>query len=189
MDEQDSKSELITLLRDGDSRAMGKVFARYGRLLARLARAHLSPAVARVVDGDDVVQSVFRTFCRRLDEGQYRIDSSSYLLRLLMVITVTKAREQGRHHTAALRDVRAVSADGEAWLARALSREPDPADWAALRETVDGLLRGLTPEHARILNLHMEGLGADAIAERVRCSRRSVYRTLEFFRANLEGRL
>ena len=52
-------------LRGGDPRAAEELFARYAERLVRLAQRHLGRKVATREDGEDVVQSVFRTFFRR----------------------------------------------------------------------------------------------------------------------------
>ena len=46
------------------------------------------------MDADDIVQSVFRTFFRRAQAGEFRIDSSAQLWQLLVRITVLKAQHQ-----------------------------------------------------------------------------------------------
>ena len=87
-----------------------EVFARYARRLALLAARRLSQRVAARADGEDVVQSVFRTFFRRCARGDFRIDGSADLWRLLVTITVRKARASARRHTAGRRDVNAEAA-------------------------------------------------------------------------------
>src|SRR5690348_7387242 len=91
-----SNPELIQGLQAGDPQAAEEVFARYARRLVRLAEQHLSRRLAARLDGEDVVQSVFRTFFRRAAAGEFRIDSSLHLWRLLVRITVLKARAKGR---------------------------------------------------------------------------------------------
>ena len=77
----------------------------------------------------DVGQSVFRTFFRRVATGEFQIDGSGQLWQLLVKITVRKAQAQGRHHTAALGDVRAQEPGvGEGWLVELVSREPGPEE-------------------------------------------------------------
>jgi hypothetical protein len=52
-------------VQDGDSAAVEQLFERYAQRLARLADRNLSRKIAGRLDGEDVVQSVFRTFFRR----------------------------------------------------------------------------------------------------------------------------
>src|SRR5207248_8616660 len=95
-----------------DPAAADQVFARYARRLVSIAQQHLARRVAARVDGEDVVQSVFRTFFRRAQAGEFRIDSSAQLWQLLVRITVLKARAKGRYHTAGKRDASAEAGGG-----------------------------------------------------------------------------
>ena len=65
-------SELLPQLLGGDPEAARAVFDRYSARLVRLADQHLSRKLAGRVDGEDVVQSVFRTFFRRGNEGEFQ---------------------------------------------------------------------------------------------------------------------
>src|SRR5439155_22421310 len=98
-------AELAQRLRAGDPRAAELLFARDARRLTRLDDEHLSRRVARREDGEDVVQSVFRTFFRRSAAGEFQIDASAPLWRLLVTFTLRKAQAKGRYHTASPRDV------------------------------------------------------------------------------------
>ena len=69
--------ELVQKCREGDKDAARCLFERYARQLTGLAEQHLSRKLARRMDGEDIVQSVFRTFFRRTAEGEFRIDNSS----------------------------------------------------------------------------------------------------------------
>src|SRR5437764_11933591 len=106
MSEDETGDDLVKRWRGGDPLAVEQLYARYAQRLIRLADEYLSRQVARRLDGEDVVQSVFRTFFRRTKDGQFRIDSSTQLCHLLMRITICKARAKGREHTAAKRNVR-----------------------------------------------------------------------------------
>src|SRR5947209_13963839 len=103
----DPTSRLGERLREGDPAATAEVFVRYARRLALLAETHLSRRVAARLDGEDVVQSVFRTFFRRCAGGEFHIDSDVDLWRLLVTITIRKARANARHHTAERRNANA----------------------------------------------------------------------------------
>src|SRR5437762_5158584 len=156
MDKPASIPPLVQRLRDGDPQAAEDLFQRYAERLVRLAEQHLSRKVAGRVDGEDVVQSVFRTFFRRSAEGEFRIDSSAEIWRLLVKITLLKARAQGRRHTAGVRDVAAESPAADAWLREALARDPGPADAAVFLDQVAALLRGLPPLYGTILEMRLQ---------------------------------
>src|SRR4051812_42199279 len=100
MDNADPLQQLLGRFREGDPRAAEVLFERYAVRLARLAEQRLSRKVAGRVDAEDVVQSVFRTFFHRCARGEFRIDSSAQLWRLLVTITLRKTQAHVRHHTA-----------------------------------------------------------------------------------------
>jgi RNA polymerase sigma-70 factor (ECF subfamily) len=184
----DPLPELIRQLREGDPRAADAVFALYSQRLTRIAEQHLSARLAGRLDGDDVVQSVFRTFFRRSAEGEFPIDSSAQLWRLLVKITVLKARAKGRHHTAAARDVGAqAAAGGEPWLVEAVSREPSPLEAVMLVDQIETVLRGLPPLYCHILDLRLQGFGPTEISARLEVSRQTVHRALGLLQERLEG--
>src|SRR6516165_12739042 len=115
MDALSPVAELVGRLRNGDPQAAEEIFTRYAQRLTFLAEQQLSRKLAARLDGADVVQSVFRTFFRRSAAGEFRIDSSAELWRLLVQITLRKARAYGRQHTAEMRNV-ALEAEGDAAL-------------------------------------------------------------------------
>src|SRR5205823_4573401 len=104
--DSDPVPDLITRLLAREPRAE-LLLEQYARQLTRLAEQHLSRKLAGRLDGEDVVQSVFRTFFRRCARGDFRLSSAAELWRLLVQITVCKARAKARYHTAEKRDVAA----------------------------------------------------------------------------------
>jgi RNA polymerase sigma-70 factor (ECF subfamily) len=182
---QNPISELVVRLRDGDPQAAEEIFARYAQRLTSLAEQQLSRKLAARLDGADVVQSVFRTFFRRSAAGEFRIDSSAELWRLLVQITLQKARAYGRQHTAGVRDVAAEAPGGAAWLIEAVSREPGPAEAAALVDQIEELLRGLPAIYCDLLQLRLEGYSVSDTAARLGVSRRTVHRALYLLRQRL----
>ncbi len=169
----------------GDEDAAREMFERYATRLTALAEKQLSRQVARRVDGADVVQSVFRTFFERTARGEFRIDSSIDLWRLLVQITVNKARMQARFHAAERRDVSAESPGGDE-VHRILSREPQPDEAVALVDEIDAILTGLPDVYAEILALRLEGRTRSEIAEQLDLSRPTVQRVLGLFQQRLE---
>jgi DNA-binding NarL/FixJ family response regulator len=109
------------------------------------------------------------------------------LWRLLVKITVLKARAKGRYHTAALRDVRAEAAEGDAWLAHACAHEPGPEEAVALVDQIHELLRGLPPEYGRILEMLLEGRSKTDIGRELGVSRTTVHRVVALFQQRLAG--
>jgi RNA polymerase sigma-70 factor (ECF subfamily) len=186
MDSTDQTGEQLERARAGDPKAESELYARYARRLARLAEHHLSRKLAGRMDGEDVVQSVFRTFFRRSAAGQFHIDSSMHLWRLLVKITVLKARAKARHHTTAVRDVGAEAAEpvGE-WLGDALAAEPGPDEAAAFLDQIETLLQGLPPFYRQLLELRLGGEQVADVARQLNVSRQTVYRALKVLQNRL----
>jgi DNA-directed RNA polymerase specialized sigma24 family protein len=98
----------------GDEDAAEQIYRRYAAGLMTLARRRLSARLARRVDPEDVVQSAYRSFFLRGREGQFRIERSGDLWRLLTTITVKKLLGQVEFHQAQQRDFQREWAPGEA---------------------------------------------------------------------------
>jgi RNA polymerase sigma-70 factor (ECF subfamily) len=186
MDESDSIPALAQRLRSGDPRAAEEVFARYAQQLIQVADRHLNRKMAGRVDGEDVIQSVFRTFFRRNVQGEFQINSSPQIWRLLVKITVRKAHAMARYHTAGVRDIGAESPDGEnAWLLAAASHEPGPEEAVILVDQIEVMLRGLPESYYRVLEMRLHGESVIEIAAELGVSRQTVYRALELLQQRL----
>jgi len=172
--------DLVQQHRRGDPEAARQLFAHYAQRLSRLADRYLSQKLAGRIEGEDVVQSAFRTFFRRTTAGEFQIDSSAQLWQLLARITVRKARAQGRYHTAAVRDIAAEKpgAVNDPGLELA-AHKPGPEDAVILMDHIEALLKGLPTRYCEILELRLQGYSAPDIASRLGVARRTVYRALE----------
>jgi DNA-directed RNA polymerase specialized sigma24 family protein len=189
-DAADPSPDLIQRLRAGDPHAADALFALYAQRLTRIAEQHLSARLAGRLDDSDVVQSVFRTFFRRSAEGEFRIDSSAQLWRLLVKITLLKACAKCRHHTAGIRDVGAEALPnpgGDDWLVAAVAREPDPLEAVMLVDQIETLLQGLPPLYCHVLDLRLQGFGPTEIAARLNVARQTVHRALGLLQERLEN--
>jgi RNA polymerase sigma-70 factor (ECF subfamily) len=99
--------------------------------------------LAQRVDPDDIVQSVFRTFFRRIAHGGYDVPAGGELWRLFLVIALNKIRSLATFHRAAKRDVR-LAEGGDAF-DRALDTlaQPDQSALDVLRLIIDEILNSL----------------------------------------------
>src|SRR5437867_3871451 len=88
-----SDRELLRRLRGGDEDAAGLLYHRYARRLLAFAQARCTGPVLRVVEAEDVVQSVFRSFFRKAALGMYDVPDHEELWKLLMVIALNKLRD------------------------------------------------------------------------------------------------
>jgi RNA polymerase sigma-70 factor, ECF subfamily len=184
MDAEPRITDLLPLLPAGDDQAARVIFDRYSDRLVRLAGQHLSRRLAGRVDGEDVVQSVFRTFFRRGNEGEFRIDSSAQLWQLLVRITILKARAKARYHTAGVRDAGAERPTDPASFDPA-ARDPGPEEAAALVDQVEVLLRGLPALYGELLGLRLQGRTVTDVADDLGVSRQTVHRALNLLQDRL----
>jgi RNA polymerase sigma-70 factor (ECF subfamily) len=185
-DEGNPTPEFLEGVKDGDAKVVARLFQLDSQRLARLAEQHLSRKVAGRLDGEDVVQSVFRTFFRRSAQGEFQVDSSGQIWQLLAKITLMKARSKGQYHTAGVCDVGTeLPAGGEVLLSEAAAHEPGPAEAAALVEQIEGLLRGLPPLYATVLEMRLRGCSAAETAPALGVSRRTVERALDLLQERL----
>jgi RNA polymerase sigma-70 factor (ECF subfamily) len=181
----DDVAILLHRCQTGDQEAAHVLFVLYARRLTRLAEEHLSRKLVGREDGEDVIQSVFRTFFRRNAAGEFHIGSSEKLWNLLVQITVRKARSRGRFHTAACRDITAEHVNAETALFQVFAEGPGPDEAAELVDLIDTLLRGLPTLYAHILELRMQGHVVADIAQSLKLSRQTVYRALELLQQRL----
>jgi RNA polymerase sigma-70 factor (ECF subfamily) len=185
-DDPISDRSLVRRFRHGQADAPTELYLRYAQRLHSLAKKQTSTELARRVDPEDIVQSVFRTFFRRLAVGHYDVPDGEEIWKLLLVIALNKIRAAGNYHKAAKRDVRRT-VGGEAYdeaRGASLSGEDEVA-MTVLRLVVDEVLEGLPESHRKIVEWRIEGYEVAEIADRVERSKRSVERVLQEFRIRL----
>ena len=177
---------LLRRLQHGQVDASTELYLRYANRLLALAASQSSPDLARMVDPEDIVQSVFRTFFRRAGLGHYTVPDGEEIWKLLLVIALNKVRATGAFHRAAKRDVRRTKG-GEAF-DRAIETQAGSSDEAIglLRIVVEDLLQELPSSHRRMIELRIEGHEVTDIATSVQRSKRSVERVLQDFRRRLD---
>src|SRR3954453_1139420 len=140
MDSPGSVTRAIPQLRSPDpavrAEAARLIWARYLDRLLGLARTHLSRRVRRREDEQDVLQSVFGSFCRRPGRGDFDLKGRDALWALLVTITLRKARNAAARHGCAARDCRRdqdvspdETAEGPGWaLEQMEAADPTPAE-------------------------------------------------------------
>ena len=185
--EEVSDRSLLRRLQRGQADAPTALYLRYAQRLHALAQAQSSPDLARRVEPEEIVQSVFRTFFRRAVQGHYTVPDGEEIWKLLLVIALNKVRTAGAYHRAAKRDVR-LTTGGEAY-DRALESEPgkDESALTVLRLVVAELLEEMPAPNRRMIELRVEGHEVAEIADKVQRSKRSVERVLQDFRSRLDA--
>ncbi len=190
----DSSTALIDRWRDGDQQAAGDLYRRYVERLSGIVTAQMSQRFRSRLDADDVVQSVCRSFFRRVSEGQFQFDEDDDVWKLLVTISLNKLRNQIRRHSAAKRDAaqetqrRDNSLPDDFHLER-LSATPSPVEAFIFSETIEKVSERLDEKHALLLQLRLEGHSQQEIAEQLRTSDRTIRRMLESIRQVLTEEL
>lgn len=186
--------ELLERWGNGDESAAEQMFERYSRRTWKLAENLIAQRFKSRFDGDDVVQSVFRTFLRHSRDGDYRVGPAESLWKLLSAIARNKISERVAFHAAQRRSTgreQSLLADaGDSGTAEVLTAmEPRLDDALALVEEVTAVLAVFDPWAKQIFQHCLEGNSTTDIAERMGCSRWSVRRTLDAIGAAIEARL
>ena len=184
-DEEASDRSLVRRFRHGQADAPTQLYLRYAHRLRVLAAKQTSAELARRVDPEDIVQSVFRTFFRRLAVGNYDVPDGEEIWKLLLVIALNKIRTAGKFHKAARRDVRRTAEGDEVGAGQRTTSGEDEVAMTVLRLVVDDVLRGLPESHRRIVEWRIEGYEVAEIADLAGRSKRSVERILQEFRGRL----
>lgn len=193
MNDDEHSIHLLQRWREGDDSAATEIFERYVNRLCALARTRLSDRMKRRVEAEDVVQSAYRSFFRRAGES-YAIERQGDLWRLLAAITINKVRGQVEFHTAKKRGVYLE----ESMLANqsmirvspeVISDEPKPDDAVVMVEELSDLLGSLDETQRSIVELSMQNRTVDQIADSIKRSKRTVRRTIQQVREELENRL
>jgi len=175
-----SDHTLIALIRQGRDDAATALYGGYAARLRSLAGHQLSTGLARKVEPDDIVQSVFRSFFRRASQGLYDVPRHEELWGLLLVSALNKIRSHGNYFGAAKRDAkRSVSVDDVPEPARG---DSDPVALADLRMAIEDGLARLPDRYRSVVEHRIAGDDVADIAKKVGRAKRSVERMLQEFR-------
>jgi RNA polymerase sigma-70 factor (ECF subfamily) len=174
--------ELMTLLRAGDEDAAARMFRRYARRVVGLARARLDYRLRSKLDPDDVVQSVFRSFFRRLAGGDWKVPDWDGVWALLVVMTVRKCGRKAQHFRAARRHVGRETAT----LTHATATGPGPVESAALADTLARLAARLDDRDRIVLDHVLDGYTPAETAGKIGRGEQTVRRALDRIRRQLE---
>jgi RNA polymerase sigma-70 factor (ECF subfamily) len=183
-----SDKSLLRLIREGNEDAAAKLYGRYAGRLRALIRSRCSAELARRLEPDDIVQSVFRRFFLHARQGDYDVPASEELWGLFLVIALNKLRAEESFFRAEKRDIGRTRdvADPEADGVRAGCDENAEA---VLRFTIDETLATLPPTHRPLVEYRIQGHEVAEIARLSGRSKRSVERVLQEFRQRLRAQL
>jgi RNA polymerase sigma-70 factor (ECF subfamily) len=186
----DESANLLQRCQSGDEAAAEEIYRRYAQQLCRLAEKRIGAKLNRRVGPEDVVQSALRTFFRRAENGEFRIDHRGALWSLLVKITLNKIYRQAERHGAGKRDVKAeIECDGNSPHPEAVAHEPTAEEAALLDDELEFLLAKLKDPEPEIVRLSIQGYSTSEIVEQVGHSRWYVRHALNRVGAQLQKRL
>ncbi len=187
MTPEDSITRLIGHLKDGNRETTQRLWEAYFGRLVQLARVRLRGAPRGVADEEDVVVSVFDSFFRRAEQGQFpQIQDRDDLWKLLFVLTVRKAinhiQHEGRRSRGGGR-IRSLADLEELDAQELLQIEPAPEFAAQMTEECHKLLDRLRDPTLRMVAVwKMEGYTNREIASKLDCVEQTVERKLRSIR-------
>ncbi len=144
-----------------------------------------------------MVQSMGRSFFRRVRRGDFDLTDRDALWALLVTITRRKAHNAADRHFATRRDVRRVRplatceesrSDAPQQAFAPETGEPTPLEADLLNEALERRLRDLQdPDLRQVALMKLEGYSNREIAEALKCGGRSVERKLNLIRKRWEA--
>lgn len=179
-------------LRAGESAAAVQVFDRFAQRLVALARNRLNLQLRQKVDPEDVAQSVFKSFFRKQGQESFTFEDWNGMWGLLVTMTMRKCNRQAEKFQAARRDVRREtngkinSADSDVHWDPA-GAEPTPEQSAILAETVENVMNALDERGRQVFMLRLQGHTIPEISGQIGRTERTVHRTLDRIREELES--
>ena len=145
----------------------------------------------------NILQNAYCSFCRRLEIGEFELNSRAEIWNLLAKITIGKARKAAEKHRREKRDVRRErSAIGNGMdslssgglLRQLMSDEPSPDCVAEFADSLKRIIQCLPSPSTRLLLLYkLEGYTNAEVADRLGCTPRTVERKLATIRAAAQG--
>jgi DNA-directed RNA polymerase specialized sigma24 family protein len=172
------------------------IWERFSARLLDLVRRHLDNRIRRREDEQDVLQSVYASFCIGQLKAKTSPASREELWKLLVRITMCKVVNTAHRHMAGRRDVRrerteAHEANGAEslfprWMLEHVDRtQPSPEEKVIVLEEVERLLHGLSPDFRRIVIWKLEGYTNAEIAGMIDRTVRSVELKMQLIRKQI----
>jgi RNA polymerase sigma-70 factor (ECF subfamily) len=176
---------LLWRFREGDQDAATRLYVRYAKRLNRLVEKQCSAELTRWLEAEDIVQSVFGSFFRRVRQGYYNVPDGEELWKLLLVLALHKIRDKSSYYHAAKHDVhRTLGGEGARhWLEA--QTDAERFRYHYLERAVGEILEELPPRCRVMVELRVEGYEVAEVAQKTGRSRRTVERILQEARLKL----
>ncbi|MBL8870268.1 MAG: sigma-70 family RNA polymerase sigma factor [Planctomycetaceae bacterium] len=178
-----SDNALVDRFRKGDEDAALKLYYRYSERLLSLAARQTPLDLSARFDPEDIVQSVFRTFFRRVADGQYEAPEGDELWKLLLVIALNKVRNRGAYHRSQKRNVRNTQSIEHVPVAAKDTQHEVATSILCL--SLQELIDKQPESHRDIIRLRIDGHDIQTITNKLSKSKRTIERVLQNFRKEL----
>ena len=186
----------IDLIKDGDSVAAHQIWQHDFDRLVRSVRQKLRVQNRAVSDEEDIVLSVFESFYRAAENGRFPdLSDRDDLWRLLLTMSARKIVDKRRHDRRQRRGagvkVRSLEQVGDDdAVIQVIGDEPTPEMVLIMKEAVERLIFHLGVGQLRETGVSkLEGASNAEIAERFKCSERTIERRLHLIREKCEQEL
>jgi RNA polymerase sigma factor (sigma-70 family) len=172
---------LLARVRQGDQEAIATFVATYDLPLKEVIRHHIDDDIRQVVDSQDILQSVWRSFFTG-ELSKRQLYDAEEILRILRAMAKHKTLDANRRQLDAKRSVRrTISFERlQQFVMKALTdHHATAAAELEAEDEFEALLRTLTPRQQRILTMRRDGYTHEEIAKQIGCAKRTVERTVE----------
>jgi len=174
------------------------IWERFSTRLQSLVRRHLDNRIRRREDEQDILQSMYSSFCMGQFEGKTPPGSRAELWKLLVRITMCKVVNTAHRHMAARRDVRRETGSGRdqsgnsgslfpQWMLEHVDHtQPSAEEKVIVLEELERLLQGLSEELRQIVLWNLDGFTNAEIACSIGRTVRCVELKMQLIRKRLE---
>lgn len=142
--------ELIGQVESGSDEAAAELLDRYGASLRRIARIRLHGSeIRRVLDSQDIFQSVMAIFFQRVQTGDFDLAAPEDMIRLVSTMIRNRVTDKVRRHHAQRRDLRRnLSMQDDSIV---VADSMDSPSVLVSREELIGRFRALLTQQERLL--------------------------------------
>jgi RNA polymerase sigma factor (sigma-70 family) len=150
-------ADFLARVRAGDEQAAADLVRRFDSVIRREVRLRLTdPSVYRLVDDEDICQSVLASFFMRASLGEYDLNDPAQLRQLLLSMARHKLSRASRRQHTQKRGAGRNTSEAVEDLSLA-GGAATPSRVVAGRELLEQIRAGLTDEERRVAELRSQG--------------------------------
>jgi DNA-directed RNA polymerase specialized sigma24 family protein len=198
MSPDQSITELLPALMDGESMAVQVVWDRFFANLCRVAHKRLASGRVGGGDEEDAAAIAFASVCRRLKQGDFPdVSNRDELWRLLVTVVERKActmlraearQKRGGGKVLGESVFRGLDPSKPMGIQTVAGAEPSPDFVVEMADTMNQLFEPLDEQSRQIAVLKLEGYRNDEIARKLGRSLATIERKLKLIRATWSAR-